>query len=420
MRWLAGAIGLFLTIVGVRMLSLVPGTNDDEAIAHVNTIHDPTELTHATLRARAAQSTTTASSASVVPITNSNPSRFSPEALEMNSTRRLDRTDGDWGALLSKVALVVIGGRNRTKNLQAAFDTWTTVFTQRLFLTDADPTESNVSGALASHMVNVYSQYKSEWEALASVAHPDHPIFHPELRTINHDQNSHQSAVGREMWASAHGIGWHLSQPKYLLGLQELKKRFPQAQWYGLCDFVHSVCIARNRPSFEVFSREQVNCRGPADVLNPLASYHFEVHRSCGVVWCGVYVYCFLAPHLRYVVADSDTLLFPRRLLVTTRLLTLPANEPLYMGSIQTTSLNDRKLKFPLGGAGIVISKGAVDAMDIDECVRLQKADLGWSTYPADWRVGLCLDRANVPHLDPLYVIMPSSHVKDHAQIPLP
>lgn len=97
-------------------------------------------------------------------------------------------------------------------------------------------------------------------------------------------------------------------------------------------------------------------------------------------------------------------MLFPRRMLVSTRLLAYPSNEPLYMGSLQTTSIGDRKIKFPLGGAGIFISAGGLRAMNIVDCVRLQKSDLGWSTYPADWRVGLCLERANVPRIDPLYV----------------
>lgn len=152
------------------------------------------------------------------------------------STTPFGPMSDSWQAWLAGVAVVVIGGQNRTDNLQAAFDTWTTAFPRRLFLTDADPATANVTSELAAHMINIYSGYSSDREKLGSVAHPEHPFLasldQPALRQSD---GASKSSLEKEVWAKSHGIGWHLSQPKYLLGLLELQRRFPEARWSVSC-----------------------------------------------------------------------------------------------------------------------------------------------------------------------------------------
>lgn len=143
-----------------------------------------------------------------------------------------------------------------------------------MFLTDTDPALADVSSDMRDMMHNVYSGFATEQAALAANVHPDHPIFnflqHPEQREASHPFNAQDSATTREIYSQAHGIGWHLSQPKYLLGLQALRLKFPRAHWY--------------------------------------------------------------------LLADSDTLMFPRRLALHTRILAHNASEPVYLGAIQVSS----------------------------------------------------------------------------------
>jgi hypothetical protein len=254
------------------------------------------------------------------------------------------RLKDPWGCLLGKIAVLVVGGQNRTANLRAAYDSWTQPFQWRMFLTDADPALANVSTDMQGMMHNVYSKHATERDALAAHAHPDHPIFKfldrpAGDREAAHPFNAADSSTTRELYSEAHGIGWHLSQPKYLLGLQAMRTKFPNADWY--------------------------------------------------------------------LLADSDTLMFPRRLALHTRLLAHNASEAVYLGAIQTTRMEnpDRSLRFPLGGAGIIISRGAMASINVSECVERQRTDLQWSTAPADWRVGLCMELGdNVKRMDPLYL----------------
>lgn len=99
-----------------------------------------------------------------------------------------------------------------------------------------------------------------------------------------------------------------------------------------------------------------------------------------------------------FLVVDSDTLVFPERLLAHTRLPARNASVPVAFGAtyrVKEKSLP--KFTYLLGGAGIVISAGAMARMDLTKCITMQSKKLVWSEAPADWKLGLCLRSANVP-----------------------
>ena len=106
-----------------------------------------------------------------------------------------------------------------------------------------------------------------------------------------------------------------------------------------------------------------------------------------------------------YLLADSDTLVFPHRLLATLRLMTFDYTHPLGVGAI--FKVKDAALpqfSMFLGGAGILASAGALSAMDLDMCIASQRNDLAWSSVPADWRVGLCMQLGGVQKIQADYM----------------
>ena len=121
-------------------------------------------------------------------------------------------------------------------------------------------------------------------------------------------------------------------------------------------------------------------------------------HGPVALNLCRFFFGCCWAVRARYlVVADSDTIIFPERIIASLRLHGRDAQKPVVYGN----TYHVRAPTLPhftslLGGAGIILSKGAREAINIDDCVAKQVEDLAWSTAPADWRIGLCYNRKTV------------------------
>jgi len=215
-------------------------------------------------------------------------------------------------AELDTIAVVMIGGANRTEYAKAAHDTWLKMFSNRMYITDVDQADE-LGPELAGITVNVFDGYATEDDQVAKFIHPKNPFL------------KHR---GRQRKGNTHGTGWQLAQPRYLLGLDALVKRYPDAQWY--------------------------------------------------------------------FVADSDTFVFPRRLM-RGLLKQYPALErPLALGARWERRAGPKMEVCMFGGAGTAISAAAIKAADIPECVRLQDEDPHWNKLGADWRVAKCMTRNEV------------------------
>jgi len=122
---------------------------------------------------------------------------------------------------LDHIAVVMIGGGNRSDGAIAADATWLSMFRNRLYVTDRDPNASMIGSSLAANTVNVFAGYATEDEQIDRYIHPKHPFL--KHRGHQRPQNTHTT-------------GWHLAQPRFLLGLQELVRRYPSASWYFIAD----------------------------------------------------------------------------------------------------------------------------------------------------------------------------------------
>ena len=240
------------------------------------------------------------------------------------------------------VAVVVVGGIGRTEHLAAAYASWTSVFRNRVFITDAPPKDHRGPAGMVDVLRNVYEGHSSDAEALKAYTHPEHPIRqyldNPEQLAHREHFNKGMDDVTRELFNAEHSIGWHLGQPKYLLGLELVQQMYPNAKWY--------------------------------------------------------------------MVADSDTIVFPERLVAGLHLLGRNEAKPIAIGATTSSIKNKLLPKFTsfLGGAGVVVNQAAMQKMNISDCVRKQVDDFGWSTSPADWRIGLCTHKFRVQKEDQKYM----------------
>jgi hypothetical protein len=216
---------------------------------------------------------------------------------------------------LDNVAVVIVGGINRTEFAQACDETWLSQISQRLYVTDGDQPVSELGGALATYTVNVFADYPTTQMQLEHFLLKKHPF---------RKRGSRPQKIG-----NTHGIGWQLGQPRYLLGLEKLVSLYPDAEWY--------------------------------------------------------------------IVADSDTFMYPRRLSHGVLANYSGYNQEIAFGA-EMIDQNGGKpaLHMLLGGSGIVISAAAIRRMNISECAIKQNTDIEWNKLPADWRVSKCLTSHNI------------------------
>ena len=253
------------------------------------------------------------------------------------------------------IAVVVVGGRERADHLAAAYTSWTSVFKNRIFITDAPAKDHGGPRGMSKILTNVYAWHASDADALKAHTHPDHPIReyldHPE--DLANVWNKNMDSVTRELFNPDHSISWHLGQPKYLLGLAEAYQTYPDAKWY--------------------------------------------------------------------VIADSDTIMFPERLVAGLHLFGRNDEKAVAIGATTRAVKSEALPKFTsyLGGAGVVINQAAMQKMNISDCVAQQVGDLGWSTAPADWRLGLCFKRYKVRAEDQKYMYQSNEELNCKPHSPL-
>jgi hypothetical protein len=243
--------------------------------------------------------------------------------------------DQDFQARFDDIAVVVIGGVGRAELLNAAYSSWTSVFKNRIFVTDAPPGKHEGPPGMASILRNVFEGFASEEDAFRTHSHPEHPfrafVDDPEKFKVTNHYRKNMTLIEKEIYSNKHNIGWHLGQVKYLLGLDLVLETFPDAKWY--------------------------------------------------------------------ILADSDTFIFPERTVAGLRLDARLQTPPVAIGNVYgaaNSPLIEKKFTTFLGGAGIIINNAGMLKMDLKVCINMQVTHLGWSTAPADWRVGLCLDKYHV------------------------
>eukprot|EP00039_Didymoeca_costata_P011651 m.164689 g.164689 ORF g.164689 m.164689 type:complete len:484 (-) comp15242_c0_seq14:1339-2790(-) len=243
---------------------------------------------------------------------------------------------------LDSIAVVVIGGLGRADYLESQFFSWTSLFKNRIFVTDAPWDSHNITKELKPFLRNVYNGYGSDREAFMDQTHKDHPALlqltdPDEFERRRHQDKSTRTAAENEAFARLHDFNWHLGQPKYLLGMKQALWDFPDAKWY--------------------------------------------------------------------LIVDSDTVVFPERLVSALHLLRRSPDIPIAFGAtyhVKSPSLPH--FTSLLGGAGLVISRGGMHKMNISNCISLQTSDLAWNTAPADWRMALCLSKYNIPKVGSQYM----------------
>ena len=217
---------------------------------------------------------------------------------------------------LDGIAVLVVGGRNRTDEMEMAFLTWTSVFKNRLFVTDEDPRSGS---HFYTHAENMFPGL-SEADMLQEVLAPG--------RTLAEARGHGEAA--------AHDSGWYISQAKVLRGLDRVVKRYPDAAWY--------------------------------------------------------------------VIADSDTFIHPYRLVHALGLLSGRdggPDVPIAYGKAKRVKVggangNPASINMLLGGAGVVLSRGAIATMELEGCLKRERMDVTWAEAPSDHRLGLCLQQAKV------------------------
>lgn len=122
---------------------------------------------------------------------------------------------------LDDIAVVLIGGEQRLDWALAAQSTWLSMFSKTLYVTSTDPDESVMGKELAAITLNVFKDTPTQDDQIEKFIHPSNPF-------LRH--------IGRQKKSNTHDLGWHLAQPRYLLGLQALVQRFPTAKWYFIAD----------------------------------------------------------------------------------------------------------------------------------------------------------------------------------------
>lgn len=235
------------------------------------------------------------------------------------------------------IVVGVVGGRNRSAELSAAHETWTTPFKNRMFITDEDVTPGT---PYAAEAVNLFPGM-SEAEMVKSLL-------------VRNRTYAEASAHGE---AQKHGAGWYISQAKVLLGLQRMVMHHPDALWYVIADSDTFVDAHRVASSLGLFP-------GGRD------------------------------PEVAVALGRSSRVQLPSVADLTTTSLDLKNSS-----FVKETEDRIGSINMLLGGAGIVLSRGAVKAMGLGGCVEEQRTNLVWSEIPSDWRIGLCLQRQKIPRV---------------------
>lgn len=207
--------------------------------------------------------------------------------------------------------MAVIGGAKRQEYLEAIAETWGSLFSRRLFVTDEDVLSR-------PDFVNAFPGLTTQEAQLRATLHPEHPYWE-------------QLARGEEPKYGTYDAAWFISQAKYLIGLERLRAAYPDSEYYVLADSDTFIFPFRLAEALGLF--------GKRDPDLPIAmGMTFRVH------------------------------------------LTEPLDEP-----------DVHAFNILLGGAGVVLSRGALAAMNVSRCVELQRASRVWNAVPSDWRLGLCL-----------------------------
>ena len=95
-----------------------------------------------------------------------------------------------------------------------------------------------------------------------------------------------------------------------------------------------------------------------------------------------------------YIVVDSDTFVYPYRLGVGLDLFGgRNPEERVALGHVYRVRPGNGIMPFNifLGGAGTVLSRGAVQGMNVTRCVEHQLHDKRWNQMASDWRMGYCM-----------------------------
>ena len=265
-----------------------------------------------------------------------------PPVLPAGAGAGAGAVDPGFQSYFDEIAVVVVGGIGRQEHLAAAYSSWTSVFKNKIFITDAPSADHAGPSGMANVLVNVYAGFETEADALREHTHPDHPIRkyleHPEELANRKHFDKDMDAATRELFSSKHTLGWHLGQGKYLLGMKLAQVKFPDAKWY--------------------------------------------------------------------IIVDSDTAVFPERIVAGLHLQGRPSNVPVAIGAVYGAAKSALLPKFTsfLGGAGVVVNQAAMQKMNVSKCVDEQVNNLGWSMAPADWRMGLCLNKYNVKKSNEKYM----------------
>lgn len=230
---------------------------------------------------------------------------------------------------LDDMAVVIVGGANRTEWATAAYDSWLSMFSKKLHVTDVDPDPAAMGRGLASISINVFEQTPTEESQIKAFIHPKNPF-------LRH--------IGRQKKGNTHNLGWHLAQPRYLLGLEALAERYPTAKWY--------------------------------------------------------------------LIADSDTFMYPRRIARGLLQSHNPDNEAVGLGTVWKQRLGAGNSMQPclLGGSGAIVSAAAIRQMNMSDCVRKQSSILRWNKLASDWRLAECMRDGEVEIKAAEFMFMVNDH----------
>eukprot|EP00037_Helgoeca_nana_P027429 m.313975 g.313975 ORF g.313975 m.313975 type:complete len:579 (-) comp27491_c0_seq1:325-2061(-) len=111
-----------------------------------------------------------------------------------------------------------------------------------------------------------------------------------------------------------------------------------------------------------------------------------------------------------YLVVDTDTFIFPDRLLTMLgELPDSPRTARMMVGSLfkmSTDGSSKSLVSTMLGGSGVAISAAAVSAVDLHFCAREQSTNVNWNRVGGDWRLSLCLESAKIQMIDAHFMLM--------------
>jgi hypothetical protein len=236
-------------------------------------------------------------------------------------------------ALLDRVAVAYIGGKGRAAHVTAAALTWLQRFPRTLLVTDVDPQDESVPDSLRTRTLNRFAGLGATDAEVAQRLFPAGDTFWNEFKRLPNGAVVAAKRPNSKGW----DLGWYLAQSKYLAGLAAAVERYPDSDWFLLADsdaFVFADRLAQ----------------GVLAAANP------EVPLALGSYW-----------------------IFP------------PSMEHRTQRDPRTTN------GLLLGGAGVLLSRGAVRQLNLSACLA---AEVTQSTMPSDWRVATCLRAHGVPLVD--------------------